>query len=59
VLVFFLIAAATLAEVIAAEAGPVYQVSPIGWVRKAEGKTLIESDEIDAFADTPVRDIKP
>lgn len=27
-----------------AEATPVYQVSPVGWVRKAEGRTTIEID---------------
>lgn len=41
------------------KAAPVYTVSPIGWIRKAGGKTFIEIDGIDAFADTPVLDLKP
>jgi hypothetical protein len=36
------------------KAAPTYSVSPVGWVRKAGGKTFI-----DAFADTPVLNLKP
>lgn len=36
---------AGLADTIASETSPVYQVHPIGWVRKADGKTTIEVDK--------------
>ncbi len=40
---FFLLAAAAISPVAAdEEADPVYEVRPIGWIRKADGRTTIE-----------------
>jgi tRNA-Thr(GGU) m(6)t(6)A37 methyltransferase TsaA len=35
---------ATAADAPTPGSGPIYEVRPIGWVRKAEGRTLIEVD---------------
>lgn len=44
-LVILLLAVATLpGQAAAADPAPVYTVSPIGWIRKVDGKTFIEVD---------------
>ena len=45
VFAFFLIPSAHAADSVGASREPVYEVRPVGWVRKADGRTTIEIDE--------------